>query len=348
MNSVAAMPKANIEAMKPSNFSSPSTCGPSRMPSRISNTTTGTLKPTRHFGQQRRQHGSGHDPEHGVKVGHGGRLQARVDSPRILGPSERTATQPQGRRMCKGKTFATSRRAAGCTIRSQSPQELDHGHPHPFDPPGPRLRRHTQAIQDRLGPRRAVLLAAGTGQDLSEHQAAAGVDPHRARIGAAQLRRQEGRRRACGAARQLAAERAAQRRDPLRRGPRGAAGLHRRAAAGRPGGDAQRGRRHGPRCQDHRAAGAGGPGGRPLGDGRPLRHARGAGPEHEAGVPAQPGALPVHEVGHAGLRHLRRGAAGLRHRAPGEPGVPGARRAQGHATASTTPTRWSAPTATRR
>ena len=74
----------------------------------------------------------------------------------------------------------------------------------------------------------------------------------------------------------------------------------------------------------------------------------GAGPEHEAGVPAQPGALPVHEVGHAGLRHLRRRAAGLRHRAPGEPGVPGARRAQDGRTASTTPTRWSAPTATRR
>ena len=32
-------------------------------------------------------------------------------------------------------------------------------------------------------------------------------------------------------------------------------------------------------------------------------------PEHEAGVPAQPRALPVHEVGHAGVRHLRRRAA---------------------------------------
>ena len=61
--------------------------------------------------------------------------------------------------------------------------------------------------------------------------------------------------------------------------------------------------------------------------GRLLRHAEGARPEHEAGVPAQPRALPVHEVGHAGLRHLRRRAAGLRHRAPGEPRVPRARRA---------------------
>ena len=36
---------------------------------------------------------------------------------------------------------------------------------------------------------------------------------------------------------------------------------------------------------------------------------------------------------------------GHRHRAPGEPRVPGARRA-GRRTACTTPTRWSAPTAT--
>ena len=97
-----------------------------------------------------------------------------------------------------------------------------------------------------------------------------------------------------------------------------------------------------------RAAGAGGPGGRPLGDGRPLRHQERARPEHEARVPAQPRALRVHEVGHAGVRHLRRRAAGLRHRAPGQPRVPGARRAQEQATASTTPTRWSAPTATPR
>ena len=76
----------------------------------------------------------------------------------------------------------------------------------------------------------------------------------------------------------------------------------------------------------------------------------GARPQHEAGVPAQQRALPVHEVGHAGLRHLRRRAAGHRHRAPGEPRVPRARRLQEPArqgdVPSTTPTRWSAPTAT--
>ncbi len=41
---------------------------------------------------------------------------------------------------------------------------------------------------------------------------------------------------------------------------------------------------------------------------------------------AQQRALPVHEVGHASLRHLRRRASGLRHRPPGQPGIPGARR----------------------
>ena len=70
-------------------------------------------------------------------------------------------------------------------------------------------------------------------------------------------------------------------------------------------------------------------------------------PQHEARVPAQRRALPVHEVGHAGVRHVQGRAAGHRHRAPGQPRVPRARRAQ-RRTASTTPTRSSAPTATRR
>ncbi len=130
------------------------------------------------------------------------------------------------------------------------------------------------------------------------------------------------------AARQLEAERDAHRRDPLRAGAHRAAGLHRRAAAVRPRRDARRGAEDGQGPQGDRAAGAGGPGGRPLGADRPLRHQERARPQHEAGVQAQRGALPVHEVGHAGLRHLQGRAAGHRHRAPGEPGVPGARRAQ--------------------
>ena len=82
---------------------------------------------------------------------------------------------------------------------------------------------------------------AGAGQAVPQHPAAAGVDAHRAGVGAAQLRRQEGHGRARRAGRQLAAQPPSARRDPVHRGPRGAAGLHRRAAAGRPGGDAQRG-----------------------------------------------------------------------------------------------------------
>ena len=69
--------------------------------------------------------------------------------------------------------------------------------------------------------------------------------------------------------------------------------------------------------------------------------------QHEARVLAQQRALSVPEVGHAGVRYLQRGAAGHRHRAPGQSRIPGARRAPAR-TASTTPTRWSAPTATRR
>ncbi len=73
---------------------------------------------------------------------------------------------------------------------------------------------------------------------------------------------------------QLGTERGPRRRDPLRRRPRRAAGLHRRAAARRPRGDAQRRRRGREEPQGDRAAGAGRPRRRPLGDDRPLRHAR--------------------------------------------------------------------------
>ena len=85
---------------------------------------------------------------------------------------------------------------------------------------------------------------------------------------------------------------------------------------------------HGQEPEGDRAAGAGRPGRRPLGAGRLLRHARRARPQHEARVQAQPRALPVPEVGHAGVRHLQGRAAGHRHRAPGQPRVPRARRAR--------------------
>ncbi len=113
----------------------------------------------------------------------------------------------------------------------------------------------------------------------------------------------------------------------------------------RPRRDAQRGRRAGPRGQAHRPAGAGRPGRRPLGAGGPLRHARRTAPQHGDRVRAQPRALPVHEVGHAGLRHLPRGAAGHRHRATRSTSNTSSA-ACARATACATPTRWWAPTPT--
>ena len=69
----------------------------------------------------------------------------------------------------------------------------------------------------------------------------------------------------------LETERTAHRGDPVRGGAHRAAGLHRRAAARRPRRDAQRCEQHGQEPETHRAAGAGGSGGRPLGADRPLR-----------------------------------------------------------------------------
>ena len=134
---------------------------------------------------------------------------------------------------------------------------------------------------------------------------------------------------------------------PVRRRPRRAAGLHRRAAARRSRRDAQRRAGHGQEPEDDRAAGAGRSRRRPLGDDRLLPAARRARPQHEARVQAQRRALRVHEVGDAGVRHLQGRAARHRHRPPGEPRVPRARRAR-EGRRATTPTRSSAPTATRR
>jgi hypothetical protein len=105
------------------------------------------------------------------------------------------------------------------------------------------------------------------------------------------------------------------------------------------------------RSAAHRAAGAGRSGRRSFGTGRPLRHAAGAGAEHEPRVRAQSRALSVHEVGHAGFRHLPRRAARRRHRPSGQSRtsvrtacVSRRRRRQ----RCVFRTRWSVPTRTRR
>ena len=125
------------------------------------------------------------------------------------------------------------------------------------------------------------------------------------------------------------------------------AGLHRRAAARGSRGDAVR-RASGwartrssssPSCRS------------PSSSITPSRWTTGPRPtpcaEHGDRVPPQPRAIRVPEVGHAGVPRLRGRPAGHRHRPPGQSRVPRAGRAS-RGTASTTPTRSSAPIRTRR
>ena len=88
---------------------------------------------------------------------------------------------------------------------------------------------------------------------------------------------------------------------------------------------------------------------RPLRAGRRLRHARRLHAQRRARVRAQPGALRLPALGPGRLRQLLRRAARHRHRAPGQPRVPRARRLRRRqARHAPTPTRSSAPTRTRR
>ena len=115
----------------------------------------------------------------------------------------------------------------------------------------------------------------------------------------------------------------------------------------RPRRDARRDGRPRRRPGEDQPAGPGRAGDRPLGAGRRLRHARRVPHQRRARVRAQPGALRVPALGPDGVRGLRRRAAGHRHRAPGQPRVPRARRVR-ERRACCTPTRSSGPTRTRR
>ena len=169
----------------------------------------------------------------------------------------------------------------------------------------------------------ALLFAAATGKGGRRPGVpVAGIDPAGAGIGVAQLRRQTGSGAERPRAGELEADGAAQGRDSLCGGAHRVAGLHRRAVAGGPGGDAVRPGAAGQESQADRAAGAGGSGGGPLGAGGLLRHAGCPEPEPGPGVQAQPRALRVPQMGHASLRDVQGGAAGHRHRAPGKPGIP--------------------------
>ena len=191
---------------------------------------------------------------------------------------------------------------AGSQQRPPSTRKLTMAHNLFNTPPGLQARRR----QDRQ-----VLLAAGAREGRHRQDLApAGLDPHRARVGAAQLRRQEGDRGA-RARSSPTGSRTRARTDEI---PFVVARIVLQDFTGVPllaDLAAMRGvaQRHGQEPEGDRAAGAGRPGGRPLGADRPLRHQERARPQHEAGVQAQRGALPVHEVGHAGVRHVQGRAA---------------------------------------
>jgi aconitate hydratase len=145
-------------------------------------------------------------------------------------------------------------------------------------------------------------------------------------------------------------KRRAHRRDPVCGVARGAAGLHRRAAAGRPGRHAQHGRAAGREPQAPSS--------------RWCRWTWWWTTPSWWTTTGQKNSLDLNmklefqrnreryefmKWGMQAFRHLWRGAAGLWHRAPGQPGIPGARRAQDGKRGrrpSTTPTPWWAPTAT--
>ena len=143
----------------------------------------------------------------------------------------------------------------------------------------------------------------------------------------------------------------AQRRDPLPAGAGADAGLHRRPGGGRPGGDARRDGRDRRRPGADQPAGRRRPGDRPLGPGRRLRQRARLRAQRRARVRAQPRALLVPQVGPRGVRQLQRRPAGDRDLPPGQPRAHLPGRLQPRAAAAAcrpTPTRWSAPTRTRR
>ena len=183
--------------------------------------------------------------------------------------------------------------------------------------------------------------------------ATAGQHSHRARIGPAKLRRQKGSAQRCRDAGELEREVAGERRDSVRRRAHRPAGFHRRSAGGRSRGDAQRGEATRRRSENHRTARAGRSGGRSLRAGRFRRLGRGVAVEHGDGVQAQPRALPISEMGPAGVQDFRARSARHRHRAPGESRISRERRALRQTVRSrstlnfSTPTRSSAPIRTR-
>ena len=184
--------------------------------------------------------------------------------------------------------------------------------------------RCTAHLRRRQGQNRLLSFLAGVGRERTrEDIPPARQHPHRARIGAAQLRRQEGRREGRRDSGQLERQGARAGGDSLRRRAHRAAGLHRRAAPRRSRRDARRGRHAWQRSQDRSSRSC-----RWISWSitrcRWISSARAEALQHESRhrVQAQPRALPIPQVGPAGVRDLRRRAARHRHRPPGESRIP--------------------------
>ncbi len=193
-----------------------------------------------------------------------------------------------------------------------------------------------------------ILFAARAGKSRRRRDfKIAGFNPPCAGIRSAQLRRQKSFRGEHQGTRELEAERNAHGGNSVRRRAHRVAGFHRRAVARGFGGDAQRGREARQKSENHRAARAGG-------FGRGSFRAggfRGRGGFDAAqsgyGIHAQPRALPIFEMGHAGVRHVQGRAAGNWHCSPSEFGISREGRARTR-TEFFIPTRSSARIRTRR
>ncbi len=175
-------------------------------------------------------------------------------------------------------------------------------------------------------------------------------DEGSAREPAAQRGRQLGQEGRHPGRRQLAERQGRGRlRDRLPPGARADAGLHRRSGRCRSRGDARRDGVARRRSGEDQPAGAGRSRHRPLGDRRRIRHADGLRPQCGEGIRAQRRALPLPEMGPAGVQELPRRAARHRHLPPGQPRISRPDRldeGRGRRDRSPIPTPASAPTAT--
>ena len=175
--------------------------------------------------------------------------------------------------------------------------------------------------------------------------------PHSAREPSAQRGRAPGaRRRTSRPWRAGSRPRRRSREVPYHAGAGAAAGLHRRAGGGRPGGHARRDAPPGRRAEAHQPADSRRPGHRPLRAGRPASAAAAAFRVNGAKEFERNRERYVFlRWGQESLRELPRRAAGDRHLPPGQPRVPGAggvRARRGRRAAWPSPTPWSAPTRT--